>query len=106
MALVFDNGDYRGWFVDYRSDRYPPAHRSYGNVIAQVAAVCRYRSTPAIRRARCCPPAITTREPNIDEIKLDELPDVKDLGSMNQRSAAEEGMREAKEMMDEVASRH
>ncbi|MCR2428485.1 chemotaxis protein, partial [Salmonella enterica] len=48
------------------------------------------------------PPAITTQEPNIDEM-LDELPDVNDSWFDELLSVVEEGMREAKEMMDEVA---
>ncbi len=53
MALVFGNGDYRGWFVITDLTATHQHTDPYGNVIA-VAAVCRYRSTPAIRRARCC----------------------------------------------------
>ncbi len=48
------------------------------------------------------PPAITTREPNIDEM-LDELPTLAISWFDELLSAVEEGMREAKEMMDEVA---
>ncbi|EBX1663060.1 hypothetical protein DQ936_18190 [Salmonella enterica subsp. enterica serovar Oslo] len=101
MALVFGNGDYRGWFVITDLTATHQHTDPYGNVIAQggTLSLQEYTGDP---KSPLLPPAITTQEPNIDEM-LDELPDVSDSWFDELLSAVEEGMREAKEMMDEVA---
>ncbi|ECF6264918.1 chemotaxis protein [Salmonella enterica] len=101
MALVFGNGDYRGWFVITDLTATHQHTDPYGNVIAQGGSLSlqEYTGDP---KSPLLPPAITTQEPNIDEM-LDELPDVSDSWFDELLSAVEEGMREAKEMMDEVA---
>ncbi|WP_080086174.1 phage tail protein, partial [Salmonella enterica] len=101
MALVFGNGDYRGWFVITDLTATHQHTDPYGNVIAQggTLSLQEYTGDP---KSPLLPPAITTQEPNIDEM-LDELPDVSDSWFDELMSAVEEGMREAKEMMDEVA---
>ncbi|SQJ33330.1 methyl-accepting chemotaxis protein [Salmonella enterica subsp. enterica serovar Heidelberg] len=101
MALVFGNGDYRGWFVITDLTATHQHTDPYGNVIAQGGSLSlqEYTGDP---KSPLLPPAITTQEPNIDEM-LDELPDVNDSWFDELLSVVEEGMREAKEMMDEVA---
>ncbi|MDI4751113.1 phage tail protein, partial [Salmonella enterica subsp. enterica serovar Anatum] len=101
MALVFGNGDYRGWFVITDLTATHQHTDPYGNVIAQggTLSLQEYTGDP---KSPLLPPAITTQEPNIDEM-LDELPDVSDSWFDELLSVVEEGMREAKEMMDEVA---
>ncbi len=101
MALVFGNGDYRGWFVITDLTATHQHTDPYGNVIARGGSLSlqEYTGDP---KSPLLPPAITTREPNIDEM-LDELPDVNDSRFDELLSVVEEGMREAKEMMDEVA---
>uniref|UniRef100_UPI0011195CC7 phage tail protein n=1 Tax=Salmonella enterica TaxID=28901 RepID=UPI0011195CC7 len=76
MALVFGNGDYRGWFVITDLTATHQHTDPYGNVIAQGGSLSlqEYTGDP---KSPLLPPAITTQEPNIDEM-LDELPDVSD----------------------------
>lgn len=101
MALVFGNGDYRGWFVitDLSASHQHTDPR--GNVIAQSGSLTlqEYTGDP---KDPLLPPAITTQEPNIDEMR-DDFPSLSDSWFDDLMSAAEDGMRDAKEMMDDMA---
>ncbi|EJU1839677.1 phage tail protein [Salmonella enterica subsp. enterica serovar Newport] len=98
MALVFGNGDYRGWFVITDLTATHQHTDPYGNVIAQGGSLSlqEYTGDP---KSPLLPPAITTQEPNIDEM-LDELPDVNDSWFDELLSVVEEGMREAKALKE------
>lgn len=76
MALVFGNGDYRGWFVITDLTATHQHTDPYGNVIAQGGSLSlqEYTGDP---KSPLLPPAITTQEPNIDEM-LDEVADAID----------------------------
>lgn len=101
MALVFGNGDYRGWFVITDLSASHQHTDTSGNVIAQSGSLSlqEYTGDP---KDPLLPPAITTQEPNIDEM-LDDLPELSDSWFDDLLSAAEDGMRDAKEMMDDMA---
>lgn len=101
MALVFGNGDYRGWFVITDLSATHNATDAYGNVIAQIGSLTlqEYTGDP---KNPLLPPAITTQEPNIDEI-LEDFPEFSDSWFDELMSVAEDGMRDAKEMMDDMA---
>lgn len=101
MALVFGNGDYRGWFVITELTAAHQHTDPYGNVIAQSGSLSlqEYTGDP---KNPLLPPAITTQEPNIDEM-LDDFPELSDSWFDELMSAVEDGMRDAKEMMDEMA---
>lgn len=101
MALVFGNGDYRGWFVITDLTATHKHTDPYGNVIAQSGNLTlqEYIGDP---KNPLLPPAITTQEPNIDEM-LDDFPDLNDSWFDDLMSMIEEGMREAKEMLDDIA---
>ncbi|HCC0890467.1 TPA: phage tail protein [Salmonella enterica] len=101
MALVFGNGDYRGWFVITDLTAAHQHTDPYGNVIAQSGSLSlqEYTGDP---KSPLLPPAITTQEPNIDE-KLDDFPELSDSWFDELLSAVEEGMRDAKEKLDEMA---
>ncbi|ECQ2176955.1 TPA: phage tail protein [Salmonella enterica subsp. enterica serovar Muenchen] len=76
MALVFGNGDYRGWFVITDLTATHQHTDPYGNVIAQGGSLSlqEYTGDP---KSPLLPPAITTQEPNIDEM-MDEVADAID----------------------------
>lgn len=101
MALVFGNGDYRGWFVITDLSASHQHTDPSGNVIAQSGSLTlqEYTGDP---KDPLLPPAITTQEPNIDEM-LDDFPELSDAWFDDLMSAAEDGMRDAKEMMDDMA---
>lgn len=101
MALVFGNGDYRGWFVITDLSANHQHTDPCGNVIAQSGSLTlqEYTGDP---KDPLLPPAITTQEPNIDEM-LDDFPELSDAWFDDLMSAAEDGMRDAKEMMDDMA---
>lgn len=101
MALVFGNGDYRGWFVITDLSATHQHTDPYGNVIAQSGSLSlqEYTGDP---KNPLLPPAITTQEPNIDEM-LNELPALSDSWFDDLMNAAEDGMRDAKEMLDDMA---
>lgn len=101
MALVFGNGDYRGWFVITDLSASHQHTDPYGNVIAQSGSLTlqEYTGDP---KSPLLPPAITTQEPNIDEM-MDDFPELSDSWFDELLSAAEDGMRDAKEMMDDMA---
>lgn len=101
MALVFGNGDYRGWFVITDLSASHQHTDPCGNVIAQSGSLTlqEYTGDP---KDPLLPPAITTQEPNIDEM-LDDFPELSDAWFDDLMSAAEDGMRDAKEMMDDMA---
>lgn len=101
MALVFGNGDYLGWFVITDLSATHEHTDSYGNVIAQSGSLSlqEYTGDP---KNPLLPPAITTLEPNIDEM-LDDFPELSDSWFDELMSVVEDGMRDAKEMMDEMA---
>ncbi|EAZ9183235.1 chemotaxis protein [Salmonella enterica subsp. salamae] len=101
MALVFGNGDYRGWFVITDLTTSHQHTDPYGNVIALSGSLSlqEYTGDP---KNPLLPPAITTQEPNIDEM-LDDFPELSDSWFDALMSAAEDGMRDAKEKLDEMA---
>ncbi|HGD3424776.1 TPA: phage tail protein [Enterobacter hormaechei] len=101
MALVFGNGDYRGWFVITDLSASLQHTDSSGNVIAQSGSLSlqEYTGDP---KDPLLPPAITTQEPNIDEM-LEDFPELSDSWFDDLLSAVEDGMRDAKEMMDDMA---
>lgn len=99
MALVFGNGDYRGWFVITELTA-THQHTDPGNVIAQSGTM-----SPRVYRRSEKPTAAPGNyhpEPNIEE-KASDFPN-KEESSLDQiLNAIEEGMRKAKEMLDELA---
>ncbi|WP_435951677.1 phage tail protein [Dryocola sp. BD626] len=101
MALVFGNGDYRGWFVITDLSATHQHTDPYGNVIAQSGSLSlqEYTGDP---KSPLLPPAITTQEPNIDEM-MDKFPNLSDSWFDEMLNAAEEGMRDAKAMMDGIS---
>lgn len=101
MALVFGNGDYRGWFVITELTATHQHTDSWGNVIAQSGTLSlqEYTGDP---KNPLLPPAITTQEPNIDEM-MDVIPDTGSDWFDKLLSTVEEGMRDAKGMMDNMA---
>lgn len=101
MALVFGNGDYRGWFVITDLTTSHQHTDPYGNVIALSGSLSlqEYTGDP---KNPLLPPAITAQEPNIDEM-LDDFPELSDSWFDALMSAAEDGMRDAKEKLDEMA---
>ncbi|EDX9486211.1 chemotaxis protein [Salmonella enterica] len=101
MALVFGNGDYRGWFVITDLTATHQHTDPYGNVIAQSGSLSLQEYT-GDSKSPLLPPAVTNQEPNIDEM-LDDFPELNDSWFDELLSAAENGMRAAKEKMDEIA---
>lgn len=101
MALVFGNGDYRGWFVITDLSASHQHTDPTGSVIAQTGSLTlqEYTGDP---KDPLLPPAITTQEPNIDEMR-DDFPSLNDSWFDDLMSAAEDGMRDAKNMMDDMA---
>ncbi len=102
MALVFGNGDYRGWFVITELTATHRRHTgSLGHCgIAQngTMSLQEYTGDP---KNPLLPPAITTQEPNIEE-KASDFPDEVESWFDQILNAIEEGMRKAKEMLDEL----
>lgn len=100
MALVFGNGDYRGWFVITELTATHQHTDPWGNVIAQngTMSLQEYTGDP---KNPLLPPAITTQEPNIEE-KASDFPDKVESWFDQILNAIEEGMRKAKEMLDEL----
>lgn len=100
MALVFGNGDYRGWFVITELTATHQHTDPWGNVIAQSGTMSlqEYTGDP---KNPLLPPAITTQEPNIEE-KASDFPDMVESWFDQILNAIEEGMRKAKEMLDEL----
>lgn len=101
MALVFGNGEYRGWFVITDLTATHKHTDPYGNVIAQSGSLTlqEYIGDP---KNPLLPPAITTQEPNIDEM-LEDFPALKDSWFDDLIHTIEDGMHDAKEMLDEIA---
>lgn len=101
MALVFGNGDYRGWFVITDLTATHQHTDPYGNVIAQSGSLSlqEYTGNP---KSPLLPPAVSTQEPNIDE-QWQDFPRLDDSWFDDLMKTIEDGMRDARAMMDDIA---
>ncbi len=81
MALVFGNGDYRGWFVITDLTATHQHTDPYGNVIAQGGSLSlqEYTGDP---KSPLLPPAITTRNRTLTRCWMS-FPTLAIPGSMN-----------------------